>query len=350
MIQLPFNLPPSLLENTTRDYLLAAGAFGSTIILFNLLKLIVLKRLGKWADHTTTKLDDIIIKGIEDVGFLFYLLLGLQIAFQFVKFPSLVEQTVYYATLIVAVYYLTKGLNRLIEYGIKAVAESKNRNAEASIVKLLIKLSTGTLWIIAVILVLSNLGYNVSALLAGVGISGIAIAFALRNLLEDLFSAFSIYFDQPFTTGDFIIVGEDMGTIERIGLKSTRIQTLQGEQLIISNKELTQSRIHNYQRMEGRRQTFEFGVTYDTSNQDLIQIPDMVEQIINGIELAEFNRAIFTEFSDSSLKFEVVYHVDTPDRTKGLKIQQRINLALKEKLEQKGIEMAFPTQVIHLKR
>lgn len=345
-----FTFPKFLLQNTTRDYLWALGAFAGTIILFNLFKIIILKRLGKWADHTTTKIDDAIIKGVEDFGFLFYVLLGLQIAFQFVKLPSLLEQTVYYLTLIVVVYYLTRGLNRLVEQGIKSMAQSKDRDQKASVVQILIRISKGALWIIAFLLVLSNLGYNITSLLAGVGISGIAIAFALRSILEDLFSAFSIYFDKPFQPGDFIVIGNDKGTIQSIGLKSTRIQTLQGEQLIIPNQELTKARVHNYKRMEKRRRTFEFGVTYNTSSKKLERIPEMVEKIIKDTEMVKFDRVFFTEFGDSSLKFEAVYHVNSPEMKDALAAQQKINLVLKKKFNQENIEMAYPTQTIHLEQ
>lgn len=338
------------LGNSVQDYLWAAVAFIATIIAFKIFKYLVLNRLRKLVDHTTTEFDDLLIKSVQDIGSRFYLLLALYVGLQFIKVPGFIEKGAYYATLIVLVYYITKGAQRLLEYGVQKAAQRKRIEVDASIVHVLTKVLKITLWVLALILILSNLGYNVSTLLAGIGVGGIAIAFALRTILEDLFSSFSIYFDKPFKTGDFIIVGKDLGTVKRIGLKSTRIQTLQGEELIIPNQELTQSRIHNYKRMKRRRQTFEFGVTYDTPNQALQKIPDMVKEIINGIDLAEFNRAIFTKFGDFSLIFEVVYHVDTPDRTKGLKIQQKINLALKERFEEEGIEMAYPTQTIFINK
>lgn len=340
----------NFLGNSVQDYLWATGVFMATIIAFKVFKYLALKKIRKLVDHTTTKFDDLIIKSVQDIGRLFYLLLAFYVALKFIKVPAVLEKTIYYATLIVAVYYITKGLQRLLEHGVQQAARKKGVEIEDSITNILTKILKIGLWLIAIILILSNLGYNVSALLAGIGVGGIAIAFALQNILEDLFSAFSIYFDKPFEPGDFIIVGNDKGIVKKIGLKSTRLETLQGEQLTISNKELTQSRIHNYQRMENRRQTFEFGVTYDTSNQDLEKIPEMVEQIISNFELAEFNRAVFTEFGDSSLKFEVIYHVDTPDYNKALQIQQKINLALKEKFEQQGIAMAYPTRTIFINK
>lgn len=350
MFQLPFNLPTFLLENSTRDYLWALGVFGATIALFGLVKAILIKKLRKWTDQTTTKMDDAIIKGVKDIGPVFYFLLGVQVAFQFLKFPALVEQTIYYATLIAAVYYLTKGFSYLVEQGIKSLARSKDRDQEASIVEILIRISKGILWVIAFLLVLSNLGYNISSLLTGVGISGVAIAFALRNILEDLFSAFSIYFDKPFEPGDFIEVGKDSGVVQSIGLKSTRLKTLQGEQLVISNKELTKARVNNYKKMERRRTKFQFGVVYGTPTEKLNKIPGMVKDIINQIELAEADRVHFTEFEDSSLKFEAFYFIDSSEMETYKDIQQQINLTLHEKFNEENIEMAFPTRTIHLEQ
>ena len=203
---------------------------------------------------------------------------------------------------------------------------------------------------IAFLLVLSNLGYDISSLLAGVGISGIAIAFALRSILEDLFSAFSIYFDKPFEPGDFIEVGKDRGTVQSIGLKSTRLKTLEGEELVISNKELTKSRVHNYKKMKKRRRTFEFGVTYDTNTKTLREIQNIVKQIIKDIDKIEFDRVYFTEFGDSSLKFKAVYYVNSPEFEEALAAQQEINLQLHKKFKEENIEMAFPTQTIHLEQ
>lgn len=336
--------------NTPKDYLWALGAFAVTFIAFYLFKITILRKLGKWTDRTTSRFDDEVIAGVENIGILFYLFVSLYVALQFIKLPGLAERLIQNATLIVVVYYITKVISRIIEHGIKALAKVQNQDEEGSIIEVLIKFSKGVLWIIAFLLVLSNLGYNISSLLTGVGISGIAIAFALRSILEDLFSAFSIYFDKPFQPGDFIVVGEDRGTVQSIGLKSTRLITLQGEELIISNKELTKARVHNYKKMEKRRRTFEFGVTYDTNTKTLNKIPDFVEEIIKDVDLAEFDRAHFTEFGSSSLKFEAVYYVESPEFEKALSVQQEINLALHKKFSEEGIETAFPTRTVHLEQ
>jgi small-conductance mechanosensitive channel len=203
---------------------------------------------------------------------------------------------------------------------------------------------------VAGIFIMSNLGFDVTSLVAGLGIGGIAVALALQSVLSDVFSSFSIYFDKPFQAGDFIIVGQHMGIVKHIGIKSTRIQTLQGEELIISNKELTSARVQNFKKMEKRRITFTFGVTYQTPVKKLKKIPEMVKEIVAKIELADLDRVHFRKYGDFSLNFEVVYYVKIPDYGKYMDTQQEINLALKERFEKEGIEFAYPTQTIFLNK
>ena len=182
--------------------------------------------------------------------------------------------------------------------------------------------------------------------MAGLGIGGIAIAFALQNILSDIFASFSIYFDKPFKVDDFIIIGDDKGVVKKIGIKSTRIQTLQGEELVISNKELTESRVHNYKKMERRRIVFVFGVTYETPTEKVKKIPSIIKDIIEKTELADIDRVHFKEFADFSLNFEVVYYLKTSDYAEYMDTQQEINLAMKEHFEKEQIEFAYPTQTV----
>jgi len=182
------------------------------------------------------------------------------------------------------------------------------------------------------------------------GIGGLAIAFALQNILEDMFSSFSIYFDRPFQIDDFIVIGDDMGIVKKIGIKSTRIQTLQGEELIISNKELTGKRIRNFKKMEKRRIVFKFGVVYETSTEKLKKIPGIIKDIMDRAELAEIDRVHFKEFGDFSLNFEVIYYIKSREYIDYMNTQQEMNFAIKERFEQEGIEMAYPTQTLYVNK
>jgi len=204
------------------------------------------------------------------------------------------------------------------------------------------------LWALAVLLVLSNLGYNVNSLIAGLGVSGIVVAFAVQKVASDLFSSLSIYFDKPFSPGDFVKIGEDMGTIKSIGIRTTRITSLQGEELVIPNSEVVSARVQNFGKMERRRAAFNIGVTYDTSKKKLEVIPGMIEKIIKAQKKATFDRCYFKTFGDSSLGFDIVYYVESPEYEDYLKIQQAVNLTIIEIFTKEGIEMAFPTQTIHI--
>jgi len=206
------------------------------------------------------------------------------------------------------------------------------------------------LWTAGLLLMLSNLGFEVGTLVASLGISGIAIAFALQNILSDLFSSFAIYLDQPFQIGDYVVVGEDSGTIKKIGLKTTRIQTLKGDELVISNAELTSSRIHNFKKMRRRRVNFTIGVVYETASVKLQKIPDIIQKIIEDVETVDFERCHFQSFGDFSLNFETVFYVKSRDYHVFMDARQMINLGVKEAFEKAKIEMAFPTQTIYVQK
>jgi small-conductance mechanosensitive channel len=203
-----------------------------------------------------------------------------------------------------------------------------------------------TIWGLLAILLLQNIGVKIDALIAGLGVGGLAIAFAAQVVLEDVFCYFTIFLDRPFEIGDFIVSGEQMGTVEHIGVKTTRLRTLEGEQLILSNKDLTGSRIRNYKTMEQRRVLFTLGVTYQTSAETLAEIPAILRQIVDGVEGASFTRAHFFSFGDSSLNFEVVYYVLSSDYDRYMDVRHRINLQIKAVFDQRGIDFAYPTQTL----
>jgi small-conductance mechanosensitive channel len=202
------------------------------------------------------------------------------------------------------------------------------------------------IWVTGFVFIIDNFGYNITTIITGLGVGGIAIALAAQAILGDLFSYLVIFFDKPFEIGDFIIVEDKLGTIEYIGIKTTRIRTLSVEQLICSNSALTSSWVHNYKRMEKRRIVFAFGVVYQTPVDHVKKIPGMVKHIIESQKLTQFDRAHFLKFGDSSLDFEVVYNVMDPDYNIYMDKQQAINLALMEQFEAEGIEFAYPTRTL----
>ena len=194
---------------------------------------------------------------------------------------------------------------------------------------------------------IDNLGFDITALAAGLGIGGIAVALALQNILGDLFASLTIVFDKPFANGDFLIVDTHMGAVESIGLKTTRIRSLSGEQIVFSNTDLLSSRVRNYGRMYERRVPFIIGVTYDTPREKLEKIPGIIKDAIEAQEKTRFDRSHFQKFGDFSLDFESVYYVLGPDYNVYMDIQQAINLKIHEEFEKLGIEFAFPTQTLY---
>ena len=200
------------------------------------------------------------------------------------------------------------------------------------------------IWSMVVLLTLDNLGIDITALIAGLGIGGIAVALAVQNVLGDLFASLSITLDRPFVVGDFLIVGDFMGTVEYIGIKSTRLRSLSGEQIVISNSDLLSSRVRNYGRMHERRVVFATSITYETAIEHIERIPKLIREIVEAQPDTRFDRSHFAKHAAASLDFETVYYVLTADFNRYMDIQQTINLQLHRTLTDLGVEFAYPTQ------
>ncbi len=204
-------------------------------------------------------------------------------------------------------------------------------------------------WSVILLIALDTMGIDITALVAGLGVGGIAIALAVQNVLGDLFASVSIILDKPFVVGDFIILGsEHLGTVEHVGLKTTRVRALSGEQLVLANSDLLGSRIRNFKRMEERRVVFQVGVVYGTPAQTLRKLPDVIREAVESRDNARFDRSHFKSFGDSALVFETVYYMRVPDYSAYMDTQQAINLELYERFEAMGVEFAYPTQTLHL--
>ncbi|MFN3484834.1 MAG: mechanosensitive ion channel family protein [Planctomycetota bacterium] len=206
------------------------------------------------------------------------------------------------------------------------------------------------LWTAVFLLILDNFGVRVTALLAGLGVGGIAVALAVQNILGDLFASISIVLDRPFEIGDFIVVGDCLGTVEYIGLKTTRVRALSGEQIVFSNSDLLSSRIRNFKRMYERRVVFTIGVTYETPYEKLTAIPGMLRSIVEAQPNVRFDRAHFQRYGEYALVFEVVYFVQRPEYNVYMDVQQAINLEIYRRFAAEGIEFAYPTQTVLVQR
>lgn len=202
------------------------------------------------------------------------------------------------------------------------------------------------LWALILLLVLDNLGIDVTTLIAGLGIGGVAVALAVQNILGDLFASLSIVIDKPFVVGDFVIVDSYMGTVEHVGLKTTRIRSLDGEQIVFSNGDLLKARLRNYKRMRERRVVFPFRVRHDTRPEQLERIPSVVRRLVESHRQARFERSHFFRFGDGSFDFETVFWMTTPDYNTYMDVQQQLNLDLMRELDRLGVRFALPTQMV----
>ncbi|RLI64103.1 MAG: mechanosensitive ion channel family protein [Candidatus Asgardarchaeum californiense] len=305
----------------------------------------------RWAEETKTKLDDEILRNVKKPIYFFVLIIGAYYGLDFLTIlkPYSTELSLIFAIIeiLLVTFIITRVVNVLIAWYSERRAKKKMSEHILFVLKKIINV---TIYLFAFLVILSVFQIDLSGIVVGLGVGGIAIALALQNILSDAFSAFSIYFDKPFEIGDFIIVGEYAGTVKKIGMKSTRVQLLQGEELVLSNRELTTANVRNFKKMKKRRVVFHFGVTYDTPLKKLKKIPDIIKKIIDDIELTNIDRVHFKEFGDFSLNFEVVYYMKKGDYALYMDTQQEINFKIKEAFEKEGIEMAFPTQTIFLSK
>jgi small-conductance mechanosensitive channel len=313
---------------------------------------LLLKRLSRWAQRTPGRLDDLIVDLLGKTKLLFLIVVSLYSGSLAVDLPAVANQVLRAISIIALLLQAGFWGNALISFWIARSVKRRLEEDAATATSLaaLGFLSKILLWGVVLLVALDNIGVDITALVAGVGISGIAIALAVQSILGDLFASLSIVVDKPFVIGDFIIVGDLLGTVERIGLKTTRVRSLSGEQIIFSNSDLLASRIRNYKRMNERRVVFGLGVTYQTSHGMLERIPGIIREAIEAQPSARFDRAHFKSFAASSLDFEAVYYMLSPDYTLYMDTQQAINLFLVQRFEQLGIEFAYPTQTLYVNR
>lgn len=337
-------------------FLLVLILFFGTTLVFWFIRAVLLVRLKALSTRTSTDIDDVFIRAVSKIRHWVYMLVSFYIALLPLTLPGWLDMTTTAIVLFVVVWQAIEVAVCFIDYGAKRFLEKDedgdglvdpNAATASSMVTLLARIA---LWCLGFLFVLSNLGIEITSLIAGLGIGGIAVAFALQGILSDLFSSFSIYFDKPFRIGDFIVVGDDAGTVERIGVKTTRIRTLQGEELVIANGELTSARVQNYKRMQERRIAFTLGITYETKAEKVRKVPELIKGAVEEVEHVRFDRAHFASYGDFSLNFEVVYHVDSPDYNEYMDRQQAINLGIMDAFLAEGIEFAYPTQTVYVKK
>lgn len=343
-------LQSEILNNLVSEYLLALLTFIIGIIVIQFfIKKVLLVGLKKWFNKVQFNFNNRLVKVFQKAIIPLLYLGVLYVSIRNLELHPILNQVIDVVGLIIATFIGVRFVVNILEYGLAAYwlkgEDEETRQQSVAILSPALRIIA---WTIGIIFLLGNLGFDISTLVASLGIGGIAIALAAQGVFQELFSYFSILLDRPVQIGDFIIVGELLGTVEHIGIKTTRLRSLSGEEIVLSNSDLTSSRIRNYKRMQERRIVFSIGVTYETALEQLQLIPQYIRKIIDNTKNARFDRCHFSSYGDFSLNFETVYYVETPEYGAYMDAQQVINFAIKESFEAEGIDIAYPTEVLYV--
>jgi small-conductance mechanosensitive channel len=310
------------------------------------------KRLKGLASRTRTSLDDHIVSMVSGTRRWFALAIGLYAGARVLVLDDKADAFLAHVAMIALLVQVALWANYAVgawlqTYGRATAGTDVTTAATYSVLGFVARLAV---WSVLALMVLANLNFDITALVASLGIGGIAVALAVQNILGDLFASLSIALDKPFMIGDFIVVGDFMGNVEHVGLKSTRLRSISGEQIVVANTDLLGSRVRNYKRMQERRIAFSLGLVYQTPADKLERVPAMLREIIEAQPNARFDRAHFKEYGDSALIFEIVYYVRQPDYAAFMDTQQAINLTIFRRFEADGLDFAYPTQTLIVQR
>jgi len=338
--------------NFVRQWLIAAAVFVVVFLLLVVLRRLVCGRLEKLATRTTNLVDDLVFEIVKGTKAFFLFFIALWAASRALLLSGRGEL---YLLRVLALVALAQGAlwaGSAIRFWVQSTLDRRRAAGDLGSVATIRALEIAAkmiAWSLAIVTALGTIGINIGPLITGLGVGGIAIALAVQNILGDLLAALAIIFDKPFDVGDAITVDNVSGTVEHIGLKTTRIRSVSGEQVIIANGELLKSRIRNYKRLYERRVAFNIDVTYETKPELLERIPEMIRDTVTAQQPVRFDRSHFAAFTDSSIRFETVYFVLDADYGKYMNIQQAINLELVRRFRANGIEFAFPSRTLYLR-
>lgn len=343
-------LTATFYDNTLQEWLIASGLTILILAFLIILRKFLRRRFISFSQKTKTQIDDLAAELVKKVKLFFLIFSAIFISSFSLTFSETLDLLINRLFIISFLLQMAIWGNTVIVFWLDRLRTQRMETDAASVTTfgalgIVFKI---IVWTVVLLLILDNLGVNITTLVAGLGVGGIAIALAVQNILGDLFASLSIALDKPFVIGDFIIIDNFLGTVEHIGLKTTRIRSLSGEQLVFANSDLLKSRIKNYKRMYERRVTFMIGVLYQTPYEKVVSIPKILKQIIESKDLVRFDRAHFKEYGNFSLNFEIVYWVKNPDYNKYMDIQQAINFEIFQAFESEGIEFAYPTQTLYL--
>lgn len=335
------------LGNTVKDWFIAIGVFVGVYILVRVFEFLLVRYLKNLAKKTKTQVDDFLIEITHNSVVPMAYFGGIYLGMRYLSFSDKVYNVTHIALLVVFTYYILRIITSAIKFSVYNYLEKQEGSeVKKKQAKGILTIVNAVVWVLGFVFLLDNLGRDVTTIIAGLGVGGIAIALAAQTILGDLFSYFVIFFDQPFEIGDFIELDDKSGNVEYVGVKTTRIRTLKGDLLVVSNTDLTNSRIHNYKKLAERRVVFTLGFVYQTTHEDLKEIPSIIKSIIDSVEGTRFDRSHFSSYGDFSLNFETVYYVKSQDYSVYMDKQQEIYLAIFKAFEEKGIAFAYPTQTL----
>jgi len=339
-------------SNTLLTWLIAAAVTVAVIVAVGVVRYLLARQFNNMVKHSEAPVWPILLATVRRTRWLFILILGLFVGMTILELPEHISKVGSSVMVIVLLIQIGMWAAAAVQVMLDQYRQRQLTKDPSGVttLNLLNFISKIVIWLFVLLLVLDNLGVNITALVAGLGVGGIAVALALQTILSDLFASLSIVLDKPFVVGDFLNVGDMYGTVDYVGLKTTRLKSLSGEQLVFSNSDLLNSRIRNYGRMYERRVVFNLGVTYQTPREMLIKIPTIVRQAIEKQENTRFDRSHFKEYGNFSLDFESVYYVLGPDYNEYMDIQQAINLDIHEQFEKENIEFAYPTQTLFIEK
>jgi small-conductance mechanosensitive channel len=339
--------------NTLMRWSIAAGVAVGLVLALRIVLAVVARQLRKLSSRTDTDIDDLVADLLDKTKLLFVVILAAWGGSYALTMSDRAAQTVravlVLGLLVQAGIWATAVATHFIgRYRKKVVVDDPGVATAMGAVTFLVRVGV---WAAVALIALDTLGIEITALIAGLGVGGIAVALAVQNVLGDLFASVSIILDKPFVVGDFIVLGDEhVGTVEYVGLKTTRVRALSGEQLVIANSDLLSSRIRNFKRMAERRVLFAVGVVYGTPSDKLRDIPVVIRKAVESQSNTRFDRSHFKSFGDSALVFETVYFMGVPDYNAYMDTQQAINLQLYERFEAMEVEFAYPTQTLFVRR
>ncbi|MBU2494280.1 MAG: mechanosensitive ion channel family protein [Bacteroidetes bacterium] len=335
--------------NSVYKYFIAGAIIVIAVVLIQIIKKKIISTAQE-GEQTTSRHQTLFVKAVNRILIPFLYLGTIYISIKTLSFGEAADSYLKISFEILAAWYGIRFIIALTNFLISKYVEKTRSEEESNKIRPLFAFINFVIWIVGLLFLLDNLGFEITTIVAGLGISGIAVALAAQAILGDLFSYFVIFFDKPFEIGDFVVFDDKRGVIEKIGIKSTKIRSLSGEVIVVSNSNLTNSRLHNFKKMERRRVAFTIGVTYQTKPEHLKYIPVKIKEIIEGIELTEFDRSHFNNYGNFSLDFETVYYVLSSEYNVYMNIHQEINLKIFEDFAEKGIEFAYPTQTLYLNK